>query len=313
MILRWAQKITFQLFRSLEGSKAHNIKCNTTSYDSNTIKYLLSTVIVDFKPVIFALSNVKKLNIMKKLLCFSILLMTTLTFGQSEKVDQLLQLEKGMYFADRDTAYADPYYGLKKLIYGNKRFSENKSINPRQTEQDLKNAELGQKPFAVIIGCADSRVPNEIIFDQGVGDLFITRTAGQVMAEASFGTIEYAAAALNTKLIVVLGHQSCGAVDAAMKLPENPPGHIVTLINAIKPASVKAKQSTNSDETKLELAVRENVLVQVEMLRNLEPLLSRKFDSGELLIVGAVYNMQSGKVEFIEETITSLPKFRNSN
>ncbi|MDO1500762.1 carbonic anhydrase [Winogradskyella maritima] len=246
---------------------------------------------------------------MKNILCLFMLFSSFGLFSQTQKISELLKLEKNMYFADRDSAYADPYYGLKKLIYGNKRFAENKSISPRQTDEDLRNTELGQTPFATIIGCADSRVPNEIIFDQGVGDLFITRTAGQVMAEASYGTIEYAVAALDTKLIVVLGHQSCGAVDAAMKLPENPPGHVVTLINAIKPASLKAKQSNLSDVEELDIAVHENVREQVKLLRNLEPLLSRKYQAGETLIVGAVYNMQSGKVEFLEDTITSLPKF----
>jgi carbonic anhydrase len=116
---------------------------------------------------------------------------------------------------------------------------------------------------------------------------------------------------LNTKLIVVLGHQSCGAVDAAMQLPENPPGHVVTLINAIKPATLKAKQANLSNEAELDLAVSANVIEQVNLLRNLEPILSRKFESGEIVIVGAVYNIESGKVEFLEETITSLPKFRS--
>ncbi|GJM64542.1 hypothetical protein PEDI_50940 [Persicobacter diffluens] len=228
---------------------------------------------------------------------------------QHPKVKSLLQLSDGQYFADRDSAYLDPYYGLKKLIYGNKRFAENKSIKPRQTDADLKNNELGQKPFATIIGCADSRVPNEIIFDQGVGDLFITRTAGQVMAEASYGTIEYATEFLNTRLIVVLGHESCGAVQAAMKLPPNPPGHIVTLINAIKPASIYAKTNADTDAKALDLAIRKNVLEQVALLRNLEPVLSRQFASGDVLIVGAIYNLHTGSVEFIEETVTSLPKF----
>ncbi len=228
---------------------------------------------------------------------------------QNNDLASLLGLEDNQYFADRDSAYLDPYYGLKKLIYGNKRFAENKSIRPRQTDEDLRNTELGQKPFATIIGCADSRVPNEIIFDQGVGDLFITRTAGQVMAEASYGTIEYSVEVLNTKLIVVLGHQSCGAVQAAMKLPENPPGHVVTLINAIKPASVAAKNSGLPENEKLDMAITQNVLEQVDLLRNLEPVLSRRFESGKVLIVGAVYNMQSGEVVFLEETVTSLPKF----
>jgi carbonic anhydrase len=233
-----------------------------------------------------------------------------LSSQNNSTISEMLNLEEDQYFADRDSAYLDPYYGLKKLIYGNKRFAENKSIKPRQTDADLKNNELGQKPFATIIGCADSRVPNEIIFDQGVGDLFITRTAGQVMAEASYGTIEYATEVLNTRLIVVLGHESCGAVQAAMKLPENPPGHVVTLINAIKPASLVAKNANLPDDETIDLAIRQNVIEQVELLRGLEPVLSRRFDSGEVLIVGAVYNLHTGKVEFIEETIQSLPKFK---
>ena len=236
-----------------------------------------------------------------------------LSLGQeSPTLTKLLHLKENQYFADRDSAYLDPYYGLKKLIYGNKRFAHDKSIKPRQTDEDLKNNELGQKPFATIIGCADSRVPNEIIFDQGVGDLFITRTAGQVMAEASYGTIEYGTEVLRTRLIVVLGHESCGAVSAAMKLPENPPGHVVTLINAIKPASLVAKNANLPEDESLDLAIKENVLEQVKLLRGLEPVLSRRFASGDVLIVGAVYDLNTGKVNFIEETITSLPKFTNA-
>ncbi|MEP0711756.1 carbonic anhydrase [Algoriphagus sp.] len=234
----------------------------------------------------------------------------TASFAQNTpKVNELLKVNPTSYNADRDSAFADPYLGIRKLIYGNKRFAEDKSIRPRQTNDDLRNSSLGQAPFATIVGCSDSRVPNEIIFDQGVGDLFITRTAGQVMAEASYGTIEYGAAVLNTKLIVVLGHESCGAVDAAMKLPENPPGHVVTLINSIKPASLKAKAANLQPKEALDLAIRENVIKQVNELRSLEPVLSRKSDSGEILIVGAVYDLNTGYVNFIEETIVSLPKF----
>jgi carbonic anhydrase len=94
-----------------------------------------------------------------------------------------------------------------------------------------------------------------------------------------------------------------------MKLPENPPGHVVTLINAIKPASLIAKRANLPPSETLDLAVRQNVIGQVQLLRNLEPVLSRRFASGDLLIVGAVYNLHTGEVEFIEETITSLPKF----
>ena len=195
------------------------------------------------------------------------------------------------------------------MISGNNRFADGVSVKPRQTPEDLKAFETGQKPFATIVGCSDSRVPNEIIFDQGVGDLFITRTAGQVMAQASYGTIEFGVEVLKSRLIVVLGHQSCGAVGAAMQLPANPPGHIVTLINAIKPASLRAKAMGLPETETLDLAIKENVIEQVNLLRNLEPILSRRAESGEIIIVGAVYNLETGTVEFIEETITSLPKF----
>lgn len=252
----------------------------------------------------------KKLNLNILLgIAMSLIFSSSINAQTSNIVKNLIQVEEGQYFANRDSAYLDPYYGLKKLFYGNKRFAENKSIRPRQTDADLKNNELGQKPFATIIGCSDSRVPNEIIFDQGVGDLFITRTAGQVMAQASYGTIEYATEVLKTNLIVVLGHESCGAVQAAMKLPENPPGHVVTLINAIKPAALIAKGANLNEKETSDLAIKQNVIEQVKLLRGLEPVLSRRSAAGDVLIVGAVYNLHTGAVEFIEETITSLPKY----
>ncbi|AYA38986.1 carbonic anhydrase [Hymenobacter oligotrophus] len=189
---------------------------------------------------------------------------------------------------------------------GNRRFVENKSIKPRQDRAALSNTEKGQKPFATIVGCSDSRVPNEIIFDQGVGDLFIIRTAGQVMAEASYGSIEFSSVALGSKLVVVLGHQSCGAVDAAIKRPDVP-GHIVTLVNSVKPAAEKTK---NMAGDRLENTIRQNVIDQVMQLRDLEPVLAKKYRNGEILIVGAVYNLSTGKVEFLPETLKDLPQFR---
>lgn len=208
------------------------------------------------------------------------------------------------YVVDRDSAYADPRVALRKLMGGNRRFVEDKSIRPRQNRSAILSSEKGQTPFAVIVGCSDSRVPNEIIFDQGVGDLFIIRTAGQVMAAASYGSIEYASAVLGSKLIVVLGHQKCGAVEAAIKRPDVP-GHIVTLVNSIKPAAEKTKSQPGDA---LDNAVRQNVLDQVRELRDLEPVLARKFKRGENLIVGAVYNLGTGKVEFLPETLQDLPQ-----
>lgn len=206
---------------------------------------------------------------------------------------------------NRDSAYINPYYALQKLTGGNKRFQQAKSIHPRQDPALIKRLSDGQYPFATIVGCSDSRVSGEILFDQGFGDLFVVRTAGQVMAEASYATIEYAYLSLGTKLVVVLGHSTCGAVNAAIKNPENPPGHIVALINAIKPAATQTKKMPGD---KLDNAVRQNVINQVNELRELESILSRAYDKGDLLIVGAVYNLATGRVEFLKETLENLPK-----
>lgn len=225
-----------------------------------------------------------------------------------EEGDDLDAWKRDNYIVDRDSAFANPYYALQKLKGGNKRFTEDRSIYPRQEREAIYNLAKGQTPFATIVGCSDSRVTSEILFDQGFGDLFVTRTAGQVTAPASYGTMEYAALELGTKLIVVLGHSQCGAVQAAIKLPENPPGHVVTLINAIKDAARAAQEIDGTEEEKLERAVKKNVVNQVNHLRDLEPVLSRRFHSGEILIVGAVYDLSQGEVVFLEETLQNLPK-----
>ena len=194
-------------------------------------------------------------------------------------------------------AQVNPDDALKKLIEGNKRFVAGKSIRPNQTPEKIKELAAGQKPFAVVVGCSDSRVPNEIVFDQGLGDLFIVRTAGQVSSYASWGSMEFATTALGAKLIVVMGHTKCGAVAAACAVPDVP-GHIVTLINAIKPAAEIAK---DMEGDLVDNAVRVNVAKEVEQLKGLEPVLSKKVKSGEIKIVGAVYHLETGKVELLPE------------
>ncbi len=258
--------------------------------------------------------NVKLLKIvnMKNLILLgAALLISTASFAQkketkrAKKVIDSVAWKKEHYVVDRDSAYVDPRIGLKKLMGGNKRFIEGKSIKPRQDMNTVKKLETGQEPFATIVGCSDSRVPNEMIFDQGLGDLFIIRTAGQVSAAASYGSMEFATLKLKTKLIVVLGHTECGAVAAAVARPENVPGHIVTLINEIKPAVAKCAHLPGD---KVNNAVRQNVIDQVNNLRDLEPILHKKYVDGEILIVGAVYDIHTGKVEFLEETLKNLPQ-----
>ncbi len=185
---------------------------------------------------------------------------------------------------------------LKMLKEGNERFLEGKSIKPHQNLQRIKDLSSGQKPFAIIVSCSDSRVPSEIIFDQGLGDLFIVRTAGQVSSFASWGSIEFGNAVLGAKLIVVMGHTKCGAVSAACKIPDVP-GHIVTLINAIKPAAQLAKKQAGDE---VENAVKINVAMQVQQLQNMEPVLSKAVQSGLTQIVGAVYDLETGKVTFFD-------------
>ncbi|WP_313771871.1 carbonic anhydrase [Flavobacterium sp. TR2] len=224
------------------------------------------------------------------------------TYAQS--ITDSIRWRKENNIVNRDSAYANPYYGMQKLLGGNSRFQRGKSIFPRQNHKVIKKLSEGQHPFATIVGCSDSRVSAEILFDQGFGDLFVCRTAGQVMAEATYGTIEYSYLNLGTKLIVVLGHTGCGAVHAAIKRPEAPPGHIVCLINAIKPAVKEAENMPGNNEHN---AIHLNVINQVNQLRQLEPVLSRAYENGELLIVGAIYDLGTGKFEFLKETIENLP------
>ena len=190
-----------------------------------------------------------------------------------------------------------PTEALARLKEGNFRFVTGKSSRPRQDFSRLKEVAESQHPFATIVGCSDSRVPNEIIFDQGLGDLFIVRTAGQVSTYASWGSIEFAEEVLGTKLIVVLGHTKCGAVNAAVNLPEVP-GHIITLINAIKPAVEKAK--LKNPLALLDAAIRENVMMQVEQLKGLEPVLAKRVCEGSIKIIGALYDLHSCQIEFFE-------------
>jgi carbonic anhydrase len=221
-----------------------------------------------------------------------------------------VEWRKQFYVINRDSAYANPYVGLEKLKGGNKRFVEGKSIKPRQDAPTLKRLGDGQAPFATIVGCSDSRVPNELIFDQGLGDLFIIRTAGQVSAAASYGSMEFSVLSLKTKLIVVLGHTECGAVAAAVSRPEDVPGHIVTLVNEIKPAVAKCAHLPGD---KVYNSIRQNVIDQVNSLRDLDPILHKKYKNGEILIVGAIYDIDTGLVEFLPETLQNLPPYKGEH
>jgi len=191
---------------------------------------------------------------------------------------------------------------LRELLDGNHRFVTGKRLTPRASPKDFRALAHGQFPEAVVVSCADSRVAPEILFDVGVGDIFVVRVAGNVVEAAGDtvkGSIEYAVAELNVPLIVVLGHSGCGAVKAAIKHLEDKdalPGAINGLVGLIKPAVAKSKGMPGDQ---LENAVRQNVKVGVEKLQGLDPILAPRVKEGKLKVVGGVYDLGTGAVTLL--------------
>ena len=187
-----------------------------------------------------------------------------------------------------------PDQALKLLMDGNKRFTTNKPQNVNRSLDRLRAIAKSQNPFAAILGCADSRVPAEIIFDRGFGDLFICRIAGNVAIAEEIGSLEFGALALGAKVIMVLGHERCGAVDATIKGAQVP-GQIASLLDAIKPA---IPRSAGQPGDKLVNAIKANILVQVEKLKA-SPVMSQLIKEGKLKIVGGYYDLDSGVVSMV--------------
>jgi carbonic anhydrase len=173
------------------------------------------------------------------------------------------------------------------------------SLGMTSEQAAKRRAELtkSQHPFAIILSCSDSRVPPETVFDEGLGDLFIVRVAGNVLNDEGLGSIEYGVEILGARLIVVLGHQSCGAVDAAMKTVAakgKAPGHIQSLVTAIKPVV----DSTPKGD--LDTMIKANVKHVVDALRSSTPILKARVDSGDVQVVGGYYTLDTGAVTFLE-------------
>jgi carbonic anhydrase len=201
--------------------------------------------------------------------------------------------------SEEDLAGIKAVTALDRLHLGNQRYMAGQSLQPRQTAQRREQVAPSQQPFATILSCADSRVPPEIIFDQGLGDLFAIRVAGNVVDPAIMGSVEYAVEHLGTHLVVVLGHQSCGAVTAAVDLVTKgaqPNGHVPAFVNPIVPA-VKQAQTMSGDL--VDNAVRANVRMVTAQLQAAGPVLSKAVSKKTLLIVGARYDLHSGAVTYI--------------
>jgi carbonic anhydrase len=189
----------------------------------------------------------------------------------------------------------NPQQALKLLLDGNQRFANSKPTYPNQSRRRLKSITKAQSPFAAVLGCADSRVPAEIIFDRGLGDLFVVRVAGNVASDTAIASLEYATSVLGTRLIVVLGHENCGAVAAAIK-NEPLPGKIGDVVEDIKPALTMVK-STSKNFT--QAAVIANIQYQAEKLKEKSTIIEQLINQGKLTIVGAAYNINTGLVSII--------------
>jgi len=191
---------------------------------------------------------------------------------------------------------------LRKLIAGNNRFIKGEPKNPRRKPVDFAKLVEGQNPVAVIVGCSDSRVPPELLFDQGIGDLFVVRVAGNVISGAGAivkGSIEYAVAELGVPLIMVLGHAGCGAVKSALKhidAADALPGAIDELVRAIKPAVAATKGKAGDP---LENAIKANVKLGVDRLKSLKPILAGPVREEKVKVVGGVYDLRTGRVTVI--------------
>jgi carbonic anhydrase len=187
-----------------------------------------------------------------------------------------------------------PDKALQELLDGNDRFVKSKRRNPNQTQSRLLEVAKSQKPFASILGCADSRVPSEIVFDQGLGDLFVCRIAGNIATTQQIGSLEFGSLVLGAKVIMVMGHERCGAVDAAIKGAQVP-GQIGSLLQAIKP-SVESSKEQSGD--KLENVCKANILAQVEKLKS-SSVLSELIKAEKLKIVGGYYDLDTGRISLV--------------
>jgi len=195
----------------------------------------------------------------------------------------------------------DPDQSLKMLLDGNKRYVSGAVTRPHQNGARRSEVAKGQKPFAMLLSCADSRVPPEILFDQGLGDLFVVRVAGNIATNEGLGSLEYGAAVLGARLLMVLGHEYCGAVDAALK-GQDVPGNIKSVVAPIAPVVKSVKAQPNPT---LDAATLENVKTVLEAINTKSTVLTDMVKKGTLKIVGATYDLDSGQVTLVDEKAAS--------
>jgi len=195
---------------------------------------------------------------------------------------------------------------IERLAEGNRRFLAGRHRLLRDLDDEHRMEQVsGQAPFAIVLGCSDSRVPAEIVFDQGLGDLFVIRVAGNTVFPSQVGSVEFAVSQFSTPLVVVLGHSHCGAVQATLeqvrKTAGQVPPNLATIVNRIRPAveGLNGVRSREMDDLMGE-AVRANVAASVGQLRRGSGIIENLLENGELSVVGAEYSLETGRVDFFD-------------
>ena len=196
---------------------------------------------------------------------------------------------------------------LTRLQEGNRRFAANvRGSGVALNHAGRTELPTGQEPFAIILGCSDSRVPAEIVFDQGLGDLFVIRVAGNIVAPSQVGSVEFAAERFGTRLVVVLGHSQCGAITATIESLRDPAAagsrNLMSIVDRVRP-SVETLLSPGmplEDARLVDLAVRANIRASANHLRHGSPVLEDLIERDGLLVVGAEYSLETGQVDFFD-------------
>ncbi|MCQ9368517.1 carbonic anhydrase [Brevibacterium sp. 50QC2O2] len=196
---------------------------------------------------------------------------------------------------------------LERLLQGNERFVNNTPEHPNQDAARKHALTGGQHPFATLFGCADSRVAAEMIFDVGLGDMFVVRTAGQVTDAVTLGSLEYGAVSVGTPLLIVLGHDSCGAVTAAIESYDSgttPEGFVADIVARLLPTVVESRKAGHQD---VNSTVALNTINTARMLYSRSPVLARQVDAGKLIILGMTYSLDDGHVHIVERIGATAP------
>lgn len=210
-----------------------------------------------------------------------------------------LQADDRSHGAESHPEGSAPAEALARLLAGNERFVAGRPQHPHDSASWREGLTGGQQPFAAVLGCSDSRVPPELVFDEGLGDLFVIRQAGHVADEDTLGSLEYAVEHLGVRLVAVLGHQSCGAVQAAVSavLRDAPvTGHILRLVDDLTTPILEVQHQRGD---LAENAIRANVRHVVCRLRGAGPLLRRRVRSGQVEVVGTYYSLRTGRIELL--------------